>query len=103
MKPKTWNSNKIEYGIIITYKPLIIFYSVLHKKVNLIMPHYLIRCRLLIALYPNVFKPLYIYGSNHLNHNYKVLITLHLGLHIENDGPHTPCSHAKKFKNVARG
>ncbi len=67
------------------------------------MPHHLIKCRLLVPLHPNIFKPLYIYGSNHLNHNYKVLITFHLGLHIENDGPHTPCSHAKKFKNVARG
>ncbi len=27
MKPKTWNSNKIEYGIVKTYQPWIIFYS----------------------------------------------------------------------------
>ncbi len=29
--------------------------------------------------------------------------SLHLGLHIERDGPHTPCNHAKKLKNVTRG
>jgi len=29
--------------------------------------------------------------------------SLHLGLHIERDGPHTPCNHAKKLKNVVRG
>jgi len=28
--------------------------------------------------------------------------SLYLGLHIEEDGPHTPCNHAKKLKNVAR-
>ncbi len=27
----------------------------------------------------------------------------HLHLHVERDGPHTPCSHAKKLKNVVKG
>ncbi len=76
---------------------------VLHKKVNLFTLHHLIKCRLLITLHPNAFEPLYILGSSHSNHNYKVLIALHFSLHIERDGPHTPCSHAKKLKNVARG
>jgi hypothetical protein len=80
------------------------WFMVLHKiKANLLMPHHLIRRRLLITLHPNIFEPLYIPGLSHSNHNCKVLITLHLGLHIEKDGPHTPCSHAKKFKNVAKG
>jgi hypothetical protein len=33
----------------------------------------------------------------------KAFIVFQLGLHIDLDGPHTPCSHAKKLKNVARG
>jgi hypothetical protein len=28
---------------------------------------------------------------------------LHLGLHIEGDGPHTLCNHVRKLKNVAEG
>ncbi len=62
-----------------------------------------IRCRLLILLHPIAFEHLCIPGWSCSNHNYKVLITLHLGLHIERDGPHTPCNHANKLKNVAKG
>jgi hypothetical protein len=76
---------------------------VLHKKVNIFTPHHLIKCRLLVTLHPNTFEPLYILYSSHSNHNCKVLIALHLGLHIERDGPHTPYSPAKKLKNVGRG
>ncbi len=78
-------------------------FMVLHKKVNLFMPHHFIKCRLLVTLHLNAFEPLYILYSSHLNHNCKVLIAFHLGLHIEKDGPHTPCSHANKLKNVSRG
>ncbi len=41
--------------------------------------------------------------SNCSNYKCKVFITFQLGLHVEKDGPHTPCSHAKKPKNVTRG
>jgi hypothetical protein len=50
----------------------------------------------------SVFECLCIPSSNRSNHNYKVLIALHFGLHVEKDGPHTTCNHAKKLKNVAR-
>jgi hypothetical protein len=61
-----------------------------------------IGCKFPIMFHPNTFECLCIYGLNHLNDNYKVLIMLELGLHVERDGPHTPCSHAKKLKNVAK-
>ncbi len=77
-------------------------FMVLCKKVNLFTLHHLLRCRLPILLHPSAFEHLCILGSSRLNHNYKDLITLHLGLHVERDGPLTTCNHAKKLKNVAR-
>ncbi len=66
------------------------------------MLHHLIECRFSIALHPNTFECLCICGSNFLNDNYKAPIMLQLGLHVERDEPHTPCSHANKLKNVAK-
>jgi hypothetical protein len=100
MKLETKNSNKIEYGIVKTYQK---WFMVLCKKAILPMLCGLIRCKLLISLHLNTFERLCILGWSHSNHNYKVFIAFHLGLHIEQNGPHTPCSHAKKLKNGARG
>ncbi len=46
----------------------------------------------------STFKCFSILSSNHLNHKCKVFIMLQLGLHVERDGPHTTCNHAKKLK-----
>jgi len=62
---------------------------VLHKKVNFLTPHLLIRCKLLIMPHLNAFECFCIPISNRLNHNCKVLITFHHDLHVERDGPHT--------------
>ncbi len=78
-------------------------FMVLRKKANFLTSHHLIRCKLLVTLHPSAFEPLYILGSNRLNHNFKVFITLHLHLHVGRDEPHTACTHVNKFKNVVRG
>ncbi len=76
---------------------------VLHKKTNFLTLHRFIRCIIYNLAPSNAYERLCKLGLSHLNHNYKVFIVLHLGLHVERDGPHTPCSHAKKLKNVIRG
>jgi hypothetical protein len=78
-------------------------FTILHKKANFPTLHHFIKCKLLVLLHPNSFECLCIPNSSHSNHNCKVLIMLHLGLHVEGDGPHTPCSHVKKLKNMAKG
>ncbi len=70
---------------------------VLCKKANLFISHCFIRCRFPITIHLNNFECLCVSSSND---NYKVLILLHLGMHIERGGPHTPCSHAKEQNNV---
>jgi len=62
----------------------------------------LIRCRPPVLLHPSTFGCLCILDLSCSNHNYKVLITLRLDMHVERNGPHTPCSHAKKLKNVTK-
>jgi hypothetical protein len=66
------------------------------------MLHRLIRCKLPVLLHPKAFKRFCIPNLSHSNHNFKVFVVLHLSLHIERDGPHIPCSHAKKLKSVAK-
>ncbi len=73
------------------------------KNANLLVLHHLIRYKFLVLLHPNAFEHLCIPNLNRSNHNYKVLIALHLGLHVEKDKPHTACNHAKKLKNMDRG
>jgi hypothetical protein len=70
------------------------------KNANLLTLHHLIRCRFFVSFHPNAFEHLCILDSNRSNHNCKVPIALHLGLHVEKDRPHTPCNHAKKLKNM---
>jgi len=67
------------------------------------MLHHLMGCRFLVVFHPSAFERLWIPSLSHLNHKCKVLIELQLGLHIERDGPHIPCNHAKKPKDVAKG
>jgi len=62
------------------------------KNVIFLTLHHLIKCRFLVSFHPNVFEHLCIPESNCSNHNCKVFIVLHLGLHVEKDRPHTPCS-----------
>ncbi len=76
---------------------------VLRRKANFPTLNCFIRCRLRISHHPNTFEHFCIPNSNHSNHNYKVPIAFHLGMHVKRDGPHTPCSHVKKVKNVAKG
>jgi hypothetical protein len=78
-------------------------FMILHKKANLPTLHRFIKCRFLVSFHPNAFERLCIPSSSRSNHNCKVLIMLHLGLHVERDGPNTPCSHAEKMKNVVQG
>jgi hypothetical protein len=73
-------------------------FMVLYKKANLPLLHRIINYILLITFHPIAFTCLCILGSSCLNYNCKVLITFHLGFTLKRDGPHTPCSHAKKLR-----
>ncbi len=77
-------------------------FMILHKKVNFPTLHHFIKCKLLVLFHPNAFERLCILSLNDLNHNCKVIIMVHLGLHVEGDGPHTVCNYVKKLKNVAK-
>ncbi len=104
MKVKTWNLNKIEYGIVGNLPTMNHFLiMVLHKKANIFMLHHLMGCRLSIMFHPSAFECLCIPSLNHLNHKCKFFIALQLGMHVERGGPHTPCNYAKKLKNVTKG
>ncbi len=76
---------------------------VLCKKVNFLTLHHFIKCKHLVSPHLSVFECLCIPNWNCLNHNCKVFITLHLAQYVEQNGPHTPCSHAKKLKNGTKG
>jgi hypothetical protein len=95
---------KFSTALLETYQPWIILKSwyCVRRKISLCC----------IVLFNAIFQsfsiqaPLecfYVFDSIHSNHKCKVFIAFQLGLHIEKDGAHTPCNHAKKVKNVARG
>ncbi len=57
MKFKTYNSNKIEYGIVRHLSTMNHFLiMVLCKKANIFMLHHLMGCKLLVVFHPNAFK-----------------------------------------------
>jgi hypothetical protein len=90
-----WNLKpKIQIKLNMTLLKLInnesLFIHGMCMKVNCPTLYCLIKNKFLFTFYPNAFEPLFIPNLNHLNHNCKVFITLHLGLHIERNGPHTP-------------
>jgi hypothetical protein len=62
-------------------------FMILHKKANFPTLHHFIKCKLLASLYPNTFECLCIPSLSHSNYNCKVLIVLHLGLHVEEMDP----------------
>jgi hypothetical protein len=103
MNFKTWNPNKIQYGIVgnlSTMNHLLIM--VCCKEANFLTLHYFIWCRLLVVLHPSTFECFCIPHLSHSNHKCKVFIAFQLSVHIERDGPHTPYNHAKKPKDVVR-
>jgi hypothetical protein len=84
MKPKTYNSNKIEYDIVKNLLTMNHFESWYYIKRPISLHWTILFC------IPN---------TSYSNHKCKVLIMLQLGLHIEEDGLHTPCSHAVMLRS----
>jgi hypothetical protein len=99
MKPKICDSNKIEHDIVRNLSTMNHFWiMVLRKEANFLMLDCLVWCKLLVSFHQSAFEGLRIFDLSCSNHKCKVLTTLQLGLHVEGDGPHTPCSRAKKLK-----
>jgi hypothetical protein len=72
---------------------------VLRKKANIFLLHYFIgHIHLIMFILGTLNAFTYLVQIVR-----QVLITFHLALHIEWDGPHTPCSHAMKLKDGTKG